>query len=1615
MADDQEPVDDKAPNIFPGKEGEDNLRAAGTPEPDIAEWRRDQEINMLRGGASRKDIATFFGEAAATYEPVNALASAVFEEEQANISTTGVELPADEDVNVLQAAVRGFEGSSLGNLQTLFGNAVLGRPVPPPPLGIGQEESILDQIVYNTTELLGDLPFDLAGYVVGFAGGAAVALPTAAITGPVGPAIAGHVTGGALGGQITGQGRQGYIEFRRANEGARLGPREYGAAMWAALMSDEARRVGAIERNLGAVTGPLHLLAKPISRRVGKHLSKPVVNRAVTGAIVTTAEISAAIGTIAVMEREIPAFEDFITAAGSIVSLKLSQAALRRSGRGRRRAKESVDTALTRHQDNLTTKRIIRNLEDNYVRTGEKPTDALRRAEADPEFMQQLITGHDKVSATSEDITVKHTDWVEDTAVGEKGFDAEEKLSIQTDDMGDGRVNKVSTEAEPVGKMVEAARPKTVTEGIDYDKASPERAAEHLVKQHDEHQGNLGQPTEADITVIEKFTEDHTKLTPAENAHLAEFVGRVSLDEATVVFRGIAAGTKTRLAKGGKGEGVVSTSRDLSIAQGFGRTLSDAKPGDGKVIPIQRIEIEAGVSAADLAKLGTRDAEGEVILRAEDTANAEATGSKELVVKGDITFEIETFRLKKGPSQELTHAQALARMDRDMGLEPPKPPKPPVTGEGGEPPRKPPKEIRDLDADVRKILSQVREDERRKHTWTDIRYETINDLEYIVAAVDTATRAETGQRRRVKLEDNVGTHMELAQGAHGIADFDINKGIVDPETGDLLSPGLRQIMKPIKKKDHAFFGAYLIAKRVLEKEAQGIKTGFDGFAARGTATRGDARPDFVKASNEIQHWQDSGIRVLVESGIMSKSRAEQVIKLNMDYVPFMRVMYDIPSANGSRARGLPVRNPVKRMSGGIRPIVNPFTSMVNNRFALRQMSENNKALQMLLDFNETLSEKNRIIERVGEVRAPKDKVTDLPIDEEISSKQVRPAEEVLTGEMRSWLDENGMDAKDAPEFFSYFSDSKALRADEFIVYQDGVAVKYRALDQNMVKSIRGMSPGEASLVAKILAKPATVLRHGVTSDPMFILRQVVRDSVGARIMNPFPTVPFVDTAVGVFRELTSAKVVNRWVANGGANSAMVEADIILRHSNPMLNLGPEPKTRAEKLKHSSAALTKVGWNVVSSPWTAMHYLAVLQDHATRIGQFERAERAGISPKEAALRARIGTLNFARMGARMRSYNRLVTFLAATVNGVDRTVTSFRDHPIDTTVKAVAWVTVPTLVLYALQGGEDWYQNIPDAEKAILTPIGIGTPPTNKDLARLADPATPQKERARLQKIVDNFYIVRIPKPQVYGQLFGYLPEKLLDTYLRDNPQERGAVVENILRGVLINPTPTGLAPVLEIGMNHNNFTGRPLVSQYNEGLVPEHRYTTNTTETSKALAKLLAPYAGVIPDRFRTAIAFEHLLGSWTGPTGEFAYDIFDATLRKIGLVDDPVLPEIMARDLPLVGSLFSRFPNISKQLGIMTDNFNRADQIQNTFKALTSQGKIAEAEELAAKHRVEFVRTAAMRKSVTTMYNIVRAIHSDPEMTSVEKRQQIDMVYAAMIDMAGKYNLMWHQLEDLE
>lgn len=628
-----------------------------------------------------------------------------------------------------------------------------------------------------------------------------------------------------------------------------------------------------------------------------------------------------------------------------------------------------------------------------------------------------------------------------------------------------------------------------------------------------------------------------------------------------------------------------------------------------------------------------------------------------------------------------------------------------------------------------------------KKALNDVYTKAVDELNPLKDLVEEVER-QTGEK--IAFDDNPYMQAWLARGWVGKAETLIEHGA--PEHG---IKSLKDILKGIGEKKHKEFSAYLVALHDLDLHKNKQKATFDYTEDAAVLGKHAGNERFQKAAVAIYKYQDYMLQMLVKEGMLTAKTYHTMRKMYPHYIPFFRDMSDAGMQSFlSGGKGfVDVSSPVKRFKGSTRDIIDPLESIVKNTFQFYNAVERNHVGRTFAK----LADKNgvgQIVERV-----------------------------------------NG---------------NKAKTDNTFNVWENGEKVTYETTPE-LIQTMRMLDKDQSNMVAKILSYPANWLRAGATLSPEFILRNPVRDMIGASIYSKHGFIPVLDTFKGLSLFLKKGELYWEYMKSGAAHAAMVSLDRDY--------LGGQLRD----IMSRESKVTKL----IKNPIEVLRAMSEATEMATRLAEFDNArkgytgvsnrlfgkDRKPLTAREAALESRDITLDFSRRGSHTKKANQVIAFFNATIQGADKMARAFKEDPRGMTVKTMLYITLPSVLLWYMNKDDERYQELPQWEKDTFWII-------------------PGKE---------NMY--RVPKPFEAGVLFGTSFERMLQ-YFDDAKNNRKGVGfkgfgDRVIDSLAPSFMPTAMIPVVEAMTNYSLFRQRNIIPQSQENLPAHLQYGANTSEVAK--------------------------------------------------------------------------------------------------------------------------------------------------------------------------------------
>ena len=492
--------------------------------------------------------------------------------------------------------------------------------------------------------------------------------------------------------------------------------------------------------------------------------------------------------------------------------------------------------------------------------------------------------------------------------------------------------------------------------------------------------------------------------------------------------------------------------------------------------------------------------------------------------------------------------------------------------------------------------------------------------------------------------------------------------------------------------------------------------------------------------------------------------------------------------------------------------------------------------------------------------------------------------------------------------------------------ENGVLKRFAVKDPMLVTSLGSDDRIDMGKAMNLMGMPTSAIRETITRDPAFMVANLLRDTLSSWITSGEDITPFIGTIKGAASALKGSASFQALMGRGvvgshdlAMRSPAEMAAIIRRRAMPknILNIGGPGGAQ----------------NMVMSLWDRLGVLSEASDAATRIAVYEAAIKNGMSEAEAAFRA-IEIMNFSRRGSSglLKILTQLIPFLNARIQGMDvlyqagkagiLTAGGYRLGERDANlgkkflVRGAMLAGISLALEFMLEDDED-YKELPDYVK-------------NSNLL------IPLKWFG-----VEGGYFAAVPKPFEAGLLFSTIPQEIYKAFNGQTSAREGAkfFFEELVSTFGLNPIPQVMLPALEVIVNHDFYTGLPLISEGKMRLTPELQYDSRTSTVARMLGDIPISYnfttgkfEGVSP------IVIDQLVSGYGGPMGSYI-------MQGVGMLMEggDIGPERLPRDitqLPMIKRFLldaeSRSP---KSVAQAYELFRVVDEVNRSFSRLRQTG----------------------------------------------------------------------------
>lgn len=780
-----------------------------------------------------------------------------------------------------------------------------------------------------------------------------------------------------------------------------------------------------------------------------------------------------------------------------------------------------------------------------------------------------------------------------------------------------------------------------------------------------------------------------------------------------------------------------------------------------------------------------------------------------------------------------------------------------------------------------------------------------------------AMRQNFGTRLRQGLVDQFAPIKEISEKAYILARLSkgsdgaveaallygkpyLRDGVADV---DIKDGGFAKVLASLKGEHDRFF-QWVAAQRAQRLKAEGkenLLTDRDITALRsldaGRMADGTARmPLYAAALRELNAFNEASLKVARDSGLIDQA-AYDLMK-DQPYVPFYRLMEEDGGMRGPRfSSGLVNQQAWKKLKGGTQQLnADLLQNTLMNWSHLYAAAARNRASLETMDAAEKLGAAERV-----------------PADTKGSVKVMR----------------------------------------------NGVAEHWAIEDPLLVDAISAMSYTPPGIV-KAMAPFKRLLTFGVTVNPTFKIRNLIRDSLSAIAQSDLSYNPLENVAKGWKATAKNSQTYASMLASGG-----------------IIKFGTQENTnqlRGQIERLGGTMLDKQGFDKLKdqmrSLWEVYEEFGDRTENVNRTALYERLRAKGLSHAEASFQAR-DLMDFSMSGKweTVRFLAQTVPFLNARLQGLYKLGRAAGEDPRRFAAMAGA-VSLASLGLLAAYADDDDWKKREDFDRDNFWWFKIG----------------------------DKAF--RIPKPFEVGAI-GTVAERTAELMMSEEMTGKRfgqRISDMVFNTFAMDPTPQAIKPFLDVYANKDSFSGRAIEGMADERLRPQDRYNERTSEVARLLGSWGLPepvrlakgeYSGLSPKQV------DFLLRGYFGWLATVSTTATDTIARP--MLDRGERPAMRLRDTFVAGNFIEELPTgSSRYVTAMYEQAKGVEQAWASYQAAIKSGDVELArsiqEEEGPKLRNRMAINAA-KQQMAELGQRAKKIDADRLLSAEAKRERLNEI----------------------
>lgn len=697
---------------------------------------------------------------------------------------------------------------------------------------------------------------------------------------------------------------------------------------------------------------------------------------------------------------------------------------------------------------------------------------------------------------------------------------------------------------------------------------------------------------------------------------------------------------------------------------------------------------------------------------------------------------------------------------------------------------------------------------------------------------------------------------------------------------------------------------------------------------------------YAEALRALNEFNDSVLKVAVDSGLIDE--ATRKMYKDTPYVPFYRLSEEDAIQGPTVSKGLVNQSAWKKLKGGTDKLNEDLMgNLLKNWSHLITASANNRAAKQILD---TAAQMGVATDMTNDVVAQD--INGHPIYRSNTKGLVR-----YRGEIKRKI----------PAGQPYVENGQTLISDGTAEISYVGDRYFKVDDPHLMDAIASI--GFTQKVWKPLATFKRLLTFGVTVNPTFKIRNLIRDSIQAIGTADLSANPVKNLLMGAKGTEMLSQTRAQMLASGGMLRFGSAEGGYSAHVRRLIEKGVDPAHILD-----DAGKVKAFWKHKILPaFEAYQELGDRSENVNRAALYERMRAKGMSHAEASFLAR-DMMDFSMSGKwqAVRTLTAVVPFMNARLQGIYKLGRATRQDykRMGATLAAVSMASIALMLAY---GDDDDWKKREDWDR----------------------------DNSWWFKIGDTAY--RIPKPFEIGAI-GTIAERSVELVISDEMTGKrfaDRMRDLVMHNLSMNPTPQLVKPMIDLYANKDSFSGRDIETQGMERMRPQDRYTERTSEVGRFLGSLGLPNpAQLMMGRVESLspVQIDHLIRGYFSWLGTSATTVLDYGLRP--MMDRGETPERRLKDIFLVGNFVESLPSGSSRY--VTEFYNQAKEIEQmyaSYQQALKEGDIEKAEEIKEEGADKFAKRGlfnAVKRQESAISAQMRQIERDKALSAAEKRERL-------------------------